>query len=184
MATYLGGKVDVSLNQITIPARLLSDSGVVTTIEYGTREIASLGGTFTQPNGRIETATAVFSVLLPSMDYLKNLFPDIYQAGTGAQTVGRVEFGGDDCTVQANTPVVIHYSCEENSDNDIFIPNGTVQYNASMTQNASDPVMVEITVMAQPDDTRNGIVAWAGTGSLTEKTIWNATTEAYEPVAS
>jgi len=64
--TYLGGKVDVSLNGVTIPAKYLSDDGVVTTLTEATREIPTLAGTFTQNTGTFEEATIVFTVTPPT----------------------------------------------------------------------------------------------------------------------
>lgn len=185
MATkYMGGKVDVSLNQITIPAQYISDDGVKTTLTEGTREIKTMAGTFNQSSGTYDEATSVFSVVLPNMNYLKNIFPDLYTASTDRATVaGQADFGGDSCTTRENTPVVVHYSCAENSDDDVFIPNGSVQASVELTQNASDPVTVEVTVNAQPDDD-TGLIARLGTGSLTGPTLWNAESEAYEAVTS
>lgn len=182
MATsYMGGKVDVSLNGITIPATLISDEGVTTTLTEGTREIATMGGTFTQASGTYDESTVVFNVVLPNMNYLGVLFPDQYTASTDRPTIaGQTIFGGDSCSVRANTPLVVHYTCDPNSDNDVFIPNGAVLASIEMVQNASDPVTVAITVNAQPDD--NGVIAILGTGSLTEPTLWDAAAEAYEPV--
>lgn len=180
--TYKTGKVDVSMNGVTIPAHYLTDDGVTTTITEGTREIATMAGTFTVPSGTIDEANSSFSIVLPGMDYLKNVFPDLYEAGTEGQDKGRVGFGGNTCTARGTTPVVIHYTCDENSDDDVFIPVGAVQYNATLTQNASDPLTVEVTVHAQPSDDHDGKVAFYGTGSLTEKTLWNPATEEYESI--
>jgi hypothetical protein len=184
MATYLGGKVDVSLNGVTIPAQYISDEGVVTTLTEGTREIATMAGTFTQPSGTYDEATVVFNVVLPSMFYLKNIFPEQFDASTDRPLVaGRTTFGGNSCEIRENTPVVVHYTCDPNSDNDVFVPNGSVQASIELTQNATDPVSVAITVNAQPDDT-TGVIAWLGTGDLTQPTLWNPVTEEYEPVTS
>lgn len=181
--SYLGGKVDVSLNGVTIPAQYISDEGVTTTLTEGTREIATMAGTFTQPSGTYDEATVVFNVTLPNMFYLGNIFPEQFTASNDRPTVaGQTVFGGDDCTVRMNTPVVVHYTCEPNSDNDVYVPNGSVQATIELTQNATDPVTVAITVNAQPDD--NGVIAILGTGSLDEPTLWNAATEQYEPVTS
>lgn len=177
--TYMGGKVDVSLNGITIPANLLSDAGVTTTLTEGTREIATLGGTFTQASGTYDEATVVFEVVLPNMNYLGNIFPDQYTASTDRPTIaGQTIFGGNSCTVRENTPLVVHYTCDENSDNDVYIPNGAVLATIEMVQNAADPVVVSITVNAQPDD--NGVIAILGTGSLARPTLWNPVTAKYE----
>jgi hypothetical protein len=184
MATYLGGKVDVSLNGVTIPAQFLSDEGVTTTLTEGTREVATMAGTFNQASGTYDEATVVFNVTLPNMNYLKNIFPDMYTPSNDRPNVaGQVVFGGNDCTVRENTPVVVHYSCEDNSDNDIYIPNGSVQASIEVVQNATDPVTVAITVNAQPDE-NTGVIAIMGTGDLDEPTLWNPVTEQYEPVSS
>src|SRR5687768_17224123 len=125
--SYMGGKVDVSLNGIRVPATLLSDEGVTTTLTEGTREIPTMGGTFTQASGVYEEATVVFNVTLPNMRYLGNLFPDMFTASSDRPTIaGQTVIGGDDCATRENTPVVVHYTCDPNSDNDIFIPNGSV----------------------------------------------------------
>lgn len=183
MATYLGGKVDVSLNGVTIPAHYLSDDGVVTTLTESSREIPTLAGTFNQSTGTYEEATVVFTVTLPSMNYLKNVFPDMYTASSDRPTIaGQVVFGGDDCTVRENTPVVVHYTCDPNSDNDVYIPNGSVVASAEITQNVTDPVTVEITVNAQPDN--DGVIAILGTGSLSEPTLWDPVLEQYVAVGS
>jgi hypothetical protein len=183
MDSYLGGKVDVSLNGVRIPAQFLSDAGVVTTLTEGTREIPTMAGTFNQPSGTYDEAMVVFTVTLPNMFYLKNIFPDQFEPSEDRPTVaGRTTFGGNDCTIRENTPVVVHYSCEPNSDNDIYIPNGAVQASVELTQNATDPVTIEVTVNAQPDD--NGVIAWMGVGDLTEPTLWNAEEEEYQPITS
>lgn len=187
MAQYLGGKVDVSLNGVTIPAQYLSDEGVTTTITEGTREVPTMAGNFSQPSGTIDEAMAVFNVTLPNMFYLKNIFPDQFEASSDRPTVaGRTKFGSNTCEIRENTPVVVHYTCDPNSDNDVYIPNGAVQANVELTQNANDPVTVAITVHAQPSEVEghDGAVAFLGTGDLTEPSLWNATTEAYEPVTS
>lgn len=181
--TYMGGKVDVSLNGVTIPAQYLSDEGVTTTLTEGTREVATMAGTFTQASGTYDEATVVFNVTLPNMNYLKNIFPDMYTASTDRPNdAGQVVFGGDDCTVRENTPVVVHYTCDANSDNDVYVPNGSVQASVELVQNASDPVTVAVTVNAQPDD--NGVIAVLGTGSLEEPTLWNAEEAEYQAIAS
>lgn len=181
---YLGGKVDVSLNGIRIPARLLSDDGVTTNLVEGTREINTMAGVVRQSSGLFEEATVTFSVLLESMNYLKNIFPDLFtESNDRPEVAGQLKFGGDDCTVRENTPVVVHYTCDENSDNDVYVPNGSVQATIELVQNATDALMVQVTVNAQPRD-EDGVVAILGTGDLDEPTMWNPETEAFEPLES
>lgn len=184
-STYMGGKVDVSLNGVTIPAQYLSDDGVVTTLTESSREIPTLAGTFNQSTGTYEESMVAFTVTLPNMNYLKNIFPDMYTPSVDRPTVaGQIAFGGDDCTVRENTPVVVHYTCDPNSDNDVFVPNGSVVATVEMTQNVSDPVTVEITVNAQPSDDYDGKIVILGTGDLTEPSLWDAEAEEYVPVES
>lgn len=181
--TYLGGKVDVSLNSITIPAQYISDDGVTTTLTEATREISTMAGTFNQASGTYEEATVVFNVVLPNMNYLKNVFPDLYTAANDRPTVaGQVIFGGDSCSIRENTPLVVHYTCEANSDNDVYVPNAALVASIELQQNAGDPVVVEVTANAMPDD--NGVIAILGTGSLDGETLWNAAAEEYEPISS
>ncbi len=188
--TYKTGKVDVSIvpeggTGVTIPAHYLSEDGVTTTLEEGTREIATMAGTFTVPSGTISEANSVFSVVLPGMNYLKNIFPDLYTASSDRPTVaGQTVFGSQDCSARGTAKLVIHYSCDANSDDDVYIPSAAITYNATLTQNASDPLTVEITAYAQPSDELNGGVAVYGTGSLDEETLFDATTGEYEPVTS
>lgn len=182
---YLTGKVDVSMNGVTVPSDLIGDDGVTTTLTEKIYEIATMGGTFRQNSGIYDESNSKFSVVLPNMNYVKYIFPDLYTASFDRPTVaGQVVFGGDNCSVRQNTPLVVHYSCQENSDDDLFIPNGSVTASIELTQNASDPVTVTVTVEAQPSPEHDGAVAILGTGSLTGPTIWNAVEGAYEPIGS
>lgn len=180
--SYLTGRVDVSLYKVRIPSALISDDGVETTITEGTRDIATMAGTFTEVSGTLDEANSVFNVVLPNMSYLGVVFPDLYKASEHEEGVGQTTFGGNTCTARSHTPLVIHYSCDKNSDNDIFIPNASIVASVDLTQNASDPVVVEVTANALPSDDYDGAVAIMGTGSLSEKTLWNPITEVFEPV--
>lgn len=166
----LGGPAEVAINGITIPASLLSE----VTVEFseGTRERETLGGTFTKPSGVLETAQAMFTLYLPSMDYLKHIFPERYSAPSGEQDTGNVIFNADTCVETEAGPVNIHYTCEPLDNNDIHIYAGLAQLNFNPTFNASDDLTIEVTIFAQPDD--NGAVARFGTGNLTQDSIYDA----------
>lgn len=171
---YLGGVAEVAINESLIPAELLSE--VTVELSEGTRETETLAGTFSQPTGMFETAQATFTMFLPSMDYLKVLFPDLYNAGSGERVdEGNVVFTTGQCFTANSTPVNIHYVCEGDNDrNDVFIYNGLVQMNLSMTFNASDSLSVEVTVFAQPDE--NGNVVRFGSGDLTALSHYDSET--------
>lgn len=180
MATVLGGPAEVAINEVYIPASLLSEVSVELT--EGTRERTTLGGTFTKPSGILETAQVMFTMYLPSMDYLKHIFPNRYNAPSGEQTTGNVIFNSDTCVTTEAGPVNIHFTCETNDNNDVYIYSGLAQLNFNATYNADDDLTVEVTIFAQPDD--NGNVARMGTGDLTEESIYDAETETTVPVTS
>lgn len=186
MDTYeLKGKVDVSLNGVTIPAYLVAEDGVTTTVEEKTMEIPSMDGTVTVGTGIYDNVNSVFNILLPNMDYFKNILPEEFENGVG-ENPGRLALGGTECTVRANTPLVIHYSCQDDSRNDIYLPNASIVASFELEQTGSDPVMIAITANAQPStiEEHNGKKIFFGAGSLTEATLWNAEAEEYEPVGS
>lgn len=172
----LGGPAEVAINGITIPASLLSEVNVEFT--EGTRERTTLGGTFTKPSGILETAQATFTMYLPSMDYLKNIFPGRYNAPSGTQIGGNVIFNSDTCTTTEAGPVNIHYTCEGLDNNDVHIYSGIAALNFNPTYNADDDVTIEVTIYAQPDD--DGNVGRMGTGNLTALSTYNATTQTTE----
>lgn len=172
--TVLGGPAEVAINGITIPASLLSEVSVELT--EGTRERETLGGTFTKPSGVLETAQAMFTMYLPSMDYLKNIFPGRYNAPSGEQTTGNVIFNSDTCTTTDAGPVNIHYTCEPLDNNDVHIYSGLAALNFNPTYNASDDVTIEVTIYAQPDD--DGNIARMGTGHLSQDSYYDAATGA------
>lgn len=182
--TYeLSGKVDVSLNGITVPAHFIGEEGVTTTLTEVVREITTMAGTFRQNTGIYEESSVAFQLVLPNFNYLGNILPDLYTASTDRPTVaGQVVIGGDTCTVRSNTGLVVHYTCQPNSDNDIYLPNASVVASMEIVQNATDPVVVTVTANAQPDE--NGVIAILGTGSLTEPTLWDAEAEQYVAAGS
>ena len=176
----LGGPAEVSINGITIPASLLSE--VTVELTEGTRERSTLGGTFSKPSGILDTAQVMFTLYLPSMDYLKNIFPARYNAPSGTQATGNVIFNSDTCVSTAAGPVNIHYTCENNDNNDIFIYAGLAMLNFNPTYNADDNLTIEVTIFAQPDTSGN--VARMGTGNLTTNSVYQASTGTTIPYVS
>jgi hypothetical protein len=172
MANVLGGAAEVSINGVTIPAQYLSEVAVELT--EGTRERETLGGTFTKPSGVLETAQATFTMYLPSMDYLKHLFPARYNAPSGEQDTGNVVFNSDTCVETEAGPVNIHFTCEPLDNNDVFFYSALAQLNFNATYTASDDLTIEVTIFAQPDD--DGNVARMGTGDLTSDSYYDETT--------
>ena len=178
--TVLGGPAEVAINEMAIPPEFLSEISVEVT--EGTRERTTLGGKFTRPSGVVDTATAMFTMYLPSMDYLKNIFPNRYNAPSGDQTTGNIVVSSDTCISAQAGPVNIHFTCETNDDNDVYFYNAQAQLNFNPTYNDTDDLTIEVTLYAQPDD--NGDIVRFGTGDLTEESIYDPETEETVPVTS
>ena len=116
-------------------------------------EADTQAGTRTQPSGMAETSELTFNLYLPSMDYLKVVFADAYQAPSGdLQSTGAVIFGGSGCTTQKTLPINLHPTCETTDDNDIFIPAGLVAMRFNPTLSTSDLLSFEGTIYAQPSE--------------------------------
>ena len=186
---YLSGKASVTLyyengDSVVIDPQYIGEDGTTVTLTPGTREITSQAGTTTVPSGTIDEATVSFPLLLPNMNYLGEVIPGSYTASADRPTVaGQTLVGGGSCnTIPAK--VVVHFVCDENSDNDIYIPEALVNADLSTTINSTDGVVVNVMGYAQPSDDLNGGVARYGTGDLTEPTLFDATTGDYEPVGS
>lgn len=177
--TYLGGKAELAIGELVIEPQFLGDMTV--TFQEGTRTSTSLAGTINRPSGQIETAQIEGNFILPSMDALKILYGEMYEAptGEGADLSGRIRIGGADCTTPVTKPINIHYSCDANSDNDFHVFAGLVQLNLSLAYNSGDNLITPFTIMAQP--TSDGY-AIAGAGDLTKKTLWDATTQTWVDV--
>jgi len=180
MSQVLGGLADVSVNGITIPSMLLSE--VTVELTEGTRERSTLAGNFTRPSGTLETATATFTMYLPSIDYLKDIFPGRYNAPTAPQTTGNIIWDTDTCGSVDAGPVNIHFTCADNDNNDVYFYAGLLQLNFNPTYNNSDELTIEVTVHAQPDT--NGQVFRLGTGDLTAESVYDPASETTVPVAS
>lgn len=176
----LSGKAEVAINNITIEPSFLSE--VTTSFVEATREINSLGGKFTKPAGSLDSAEATFTLFLPSMDYLKNIFPARFNAPSAPQTTGNIIINADSCVTTEEVPVNIHYTCEENDNNDVYIYAGLPVFDLSLTYNPSDVISIPVRILAQPN--ASGNVARFGTGDLTQESYYDATTETTLPVAS
>jgi len=178
--TALGGRATIAINEIEIPSYMISE--ITPNFVEGTRERTTLGGVFNRPSGVFDTAELSFTLFIPSMDYLKHIFPGEYNAPTNiAQPTGNLVFGAQTCTTKVPVPVNVHYECDDTDDNDLHIFGALAQMSYNPTMNDSDDLSVEITLMAQP--TEDGLFR-LGTGNLAEPSIYDAETEETVPVES
>lgn len=173
--TIMAGKWEMSIGSVLIPAELLGELNV--NYEEGTSEAETQAGTITTPNGKAETAEATTTIFLPSFDYLKNIYADVYNAGAGS-LAGNVIFGAGTCQTQTPVEVNIHPVCEATDDNDIHF-SALISHKFDLTLSTSDPVSIETTMYLQPTDT-NGRLR-VGTGDLTQESYYDVTSQTTKP---
>lgn len=190
MATYLSGKASVTLyyesgDSVVIEPQFIGEDGVTVTMTPGTRTITSQAGTTTVPSGTIDEATFSFPLLLPNMNFLGEVFPNNYEPSVDRPTAaGQTTVGGNDSCTNIPAKAVIHFVCDDNSDNDIYIPESLINADLSTVINTTDGVSVQVMGYAQPADELNGGVARYGTGDLDEPTLFDPQTGEYEPLGS
>lgn len=173
--TIMAGKWELSIGNVLIPAELLGELTI--TYEEGTSEADTQAGTIITPNGKAETAEATTTIYLPSFDYLKNIYSDLYTPGEGGSG-GNVIFGSSSCKTQTPVEVNIHPVCEATDDNDIHF-SALIIHNFDLPLSTSDPVSIETTMYLQP--TENDGRLRVGTGDTTQKSYYDTTTEETKP---
>lgn len=173
---FLGGKADLAIGSVVIPARFLSE--ITPNFVEGTRETTTLTGTTTRPSGTFETKEIMFTMYLDSMSRLKDIFPGLYTAPTGTGN-GKLTFGGVTCASNVPVPVNIHYVCDEDDRNDVHVFAALPLMTFNPTYNESDALSVEVTLYAQ--DTEEGVYR-LGAGLLNEPSLWDAATGTSVPV--
>lgn len=167
----------MSIGNVLIPAQLLGD--ITPNYAEGTLEAETQAGTRRQPSGKADTAELTFTMYLPSLDYLKVLWPEAYNEPTAAaQTTGNIIFGGNTCSTTSPLPINIHPVCESDDNNDIHIFAGLVNQTFNPTLSTSDAVAIETTITMQP--TNQGYFR-LGTGDLSQPSHWDVTTQTTVP---
>jgi hypothetical protein len=115
---------------------------------------------------------------------LRLIYPELSTNSTDRPTIaGQTVFGGNTCTVRESAKLVIHWSCDSNSDEDWYFPNVLLSQNFSATFTPGEVLTVPVVGHIQPDSSTGQLVI-VGTGDLTEETIFDETTGTYEPVTS
>jgi hypothetical protein len=182
------GKVDITIYRETsggvrIPAEVLTDEITVTGDE-GTTSSTTFAGTFTQPSGTYDEPSVEFTMLLtPTL--LRELYPELSDPSVDRPNIaGQTVFGGTDCTVRESAKLVIHWTCDGNSDNDWYFPNVMLSQNFSATFTPNEVITLPVMGHIQPADELNGGLVRVGTGDLTEPTLFDEATGTYEPITS
>jgi hypothetical protein len=173
MENLLSGTYEMSIGNVLIPASLLGD--LTPNYDEATAEASTQAGTRTIALGKPSTAELTFTLFLPNIDYLKALWAEAYNAGTGAdQTTGNIVFGKGSCETRTPLPINIHNVCEDTDDNDIHIFGAIVKQTFNPTLSANEVLQVECTAYMQP--TEDGYIR-LGTGDLAHPSHWDATSQ-------
>lgn len=173
MQPLKAGTYEMSIGPVLIPAELLGD--ISPNYDEATADADTQAGTRTMPLGKPETAELTFTLYLPSLDYLKTLWDEAYNAGTSPQETGNIIFGGSSCQSRTPLPINIHPLCEDNDNNDIHIFAGIVKQTFNPTLSGSEVLNIESTIFMQP--TSDGYIR-LGTGDLTQESHYDVATQA------
>ena len=186
--TGKSGKVDVTIYRagsggVRIPAELLADSVEVSGDE-GSVSSETFAGTFTQPSQTYEEPQVTFTMVM-TPELMRLVYPEISDPSVDRPSIaGQTVFGGSACTVNEEAKLVIHWTCDENSDNDWFFPSVMLSQNFSATFSPGEVLTVPVVGHIQPSGDFDGALVIVGTGDLTEPTLFDETTGTYEPVGS
>ena len=172
----LGGKWEMAVGSVLIPASLLGD--ITPNYAEGLYEVETQAGTRKQPNGKAETAEMTFTLYLPSIDYLKVLFSEAYNAPSGTQKTGNIIFGSNSCSTISPLPINLHPVCEDNDNNDIHIYAGLINASFNPSLTTGEVASIETTIYMQP--TANGYIR-LGTGDTTQESHYDVASQTTKP---
>lgn len=188
--TDRSGKVDITLYRdgyggVKIPAQFLVDT-VEVSGEENNSDSNTFAGTRSTPNGTYDSPTVEFTIKFTT-NLLREVYPEISEDSTDRPTIaGQTVFGGSDCVVREPAKLVVHWTCDGNSDADQYFPNVLLNHNFSASYSPGDVLTVPI--MAQvhesQEEAHNGALCIWGTGDLTEPTLFDAETGEYVAVTS
>jgi len=170
--TLKAGTYELSLGDVLVPSELLGD--ITINYDESTAEASTQAGTRVIPLGKPATAEATFTLFLPSIDYLGNLWEEAYTAGTGTADGGNIIFGNGSCQTRSGLAINIHNVCDKTDANDIHIFSGIVKQTFNPTLSAGEVLQVESTIYMQPTD--NGYIR-LGTGDTTQKSHYDVASQ-------
>lgn len=186
--TGKSGKVDVTIYResyggVRIPAELLSDS-VEVEGEEDTVKSETFAGTFTQPSQTFNEPKVTFTMIL-TPELLRLVYPEISEDSIDRPTIaGQTVFGGSACTVREHAKLVVHWTCDDNSDDDWYFPDVILSENFGATFSPGDVLTIPVVGHIQPAAELDGGLVRIGTGDLTQETLFDEDTGDYEPISS
>lgn len=181
------GKVDITIYRagsggVRIPAEMLADEVAVTGDE-GTVSNQTFAGNFTNPSQTYDEPQVAFTMVLTTA-LLREVYPELSTSSTDRPTIaGQTVFGGNDCTVREPAKLVVHWTCDGNSDDDWYFPQVMLSQNFTATFSPGEVLTLPVVAHIQPATELNGGLVRIGTGSLEEPTLFDEATGTYVEVA-
>lgn len=187
MASYEGtypliGRKVVYIGNEEFSSDLVADEIGSVTVTPATTETKSQRGTVKIPNGSFDEISAVIKLIIPDVQTLARVFPNLYKEATFTYTgqtekTGQVQFGGVNCATNTAVPVVIHPECLDNSSQDVQIPKAIIAVGGTFTFNLGDPITLELQITPLTTDAGAIII---GEGLLSSESVYDTATAAYK----
>lgn len=155
MTSYdLVGKKTVFLGSEQFDPELVVDEAAQITVTPQTIDFSSQEGTVSIPNGAFDEISGHVSLIIPNVQTLMRIFPNLAFPATYNQgKTGQVRFGASECKTQDPVPIIIHNVCDTGSAQDIRIPAALIQNGLDFTMSQGDPTTLDVnfTPMKTPE---------------------------------
>lgn len=155
MTSYdLVGKKTVFLGSEQFDPELVVDEAAQITVTPQTIDFPSQEGTVSIPNGAFDEISGHVSLIIPNVQTLMRIFPNLAFPATYNQgKTGQVRFGASECKTQDPVPIIIHNVCDTGSAQDIRIPAALIQNGLDFTMSQGDPTTLDVnfTPMKTPE---------------------------------
>lgn len=178
MTSYdLVGKKTVFIGSEQFDPELVVDEAAEITVTPQTIDFSSQEGTVSIPNGAFDEISGHVSLIIPNVQTLMRIFPNLAVPATYNQgKTGQVRFGAAECKTQDPVPIVIHNTCDNGSAQDIRIPAALIQNGLDFTMSQGDPTTLDVNFT--PMKTPEGYVIF-GEGMLDSASRYDPETMKY-----
>lgn len=168
--TLIGGKWEMSVGNVLIPASLLGD--LSPNYAEGIMTANTQAGIRNQPSGMAETAELTGTIYVPNYDLIGVIF--------GIPEGQPIKFGGGSCKISVTRPINVHQVCDgKDGKNDIHMYSGLAVVSFNPTLSTSDLLGFDFTIQAQP--TNEGYFL-LGHPDPENPTYWDVETQTWLPV--
>lgn len=138
----MGGRLSVEINGVVIPSFMLGS--VSPNVTQVLRSSERLSGTTTRPSNQLDN---------PSFDitFFPNTWADLQYFMPENMDGTSFVLGSTECELPGETPVILHYECEDDETRDVSIPAARVAFEDNGERNATDDLSVTMHIYPQPN---------------------------------